>query len=166
MFTNNGKALCYVSDFLDDGSRDPRYVLQRTNGTVATIYRNTTALTKKLGYNTLTQNLQIIVGSGTATPTAADYCLENEITDAALKVTFNGSRNKQSCNCSYDSAPLLLQANTTFYNSSMTNTITINEVGLITKDGTGASYLLYREVLEEPIPIGPDSSETLSIIIN
>lgn len=166
MLTNNGKAFCYVSDWLEDNSRNPRYILQRTNGTVATIYRNTTALTKKLNYNSLVQNMQIIVGSGTTAANVFNYSLENEITSAELKISYSGGRNKEYCDCSYNKSPIIMHATTTFYNSSLNRNIEINEIGLITKDETGASYLLFREVLAESLILHPDETITLTITIN
>lgn len=166
MITNNGKALMFVSDWYEDNSNDPTYILQRTNGTVAEIKRNTTALTKKLGYSSLASSLKIIVGTGTTAAAPTDYCLENEITSSNLKIICNDSRNKRNCNCTY-TVGIIMEASVTLKNISLDDTIVIKEIGLAAEDDTGASYLLMREVLNSPyITLAPDESIALTLIVN
>ena len=169
MITNNGKALMYVSDWHEDNSNDPTYTLQRTNGTEAQIKRNTTAYDKKLGYSSLANNLKIVVGSGDTPVTPNDFCLANEITSSNLVVIAADSRNKNNCNTDYN-VSIIMEASATLKNISSTDTITIKEVGLVTQDDTGASYLLMREVLgSEQYPIitlNPNETFALTLGVN
>lgn len=169
MITNNGKALMYVSDWHEDNSNDPTYTLQRTNGTEAQIKRNTTAYDKKLGYSSLANNLKIVVGSGNTPVTPNDFCLANEITSSNLVVIAADSRNKNNCNTDYN-VRIIMEASATLKNISSNDTITIKEVGLVTQDDTGASYLLMREVLgSEQYPIitlMPNETFALTLGVN
>ncbi len=179
MITNNGKALCFCKDYSFQIYKDyltnkeycdvgcnVKYTLQRTNGIAADIYRNDDgSADPKMNYNYLASGLEIIIGSGDTVAKVTDYQLENEILSPNLKVLFKNSQNKVNASREYDN-PLILQAVKTYYNSSLIDSITIKEIGLITKDGFGYSYLLMREVLSQPIVLGPDETITLSVTFN
>ena len=175
MITNNGKALCFCQDYnfyqyydyIQERNRQEadcnvKYTLQRTNGIAADIYKYGNG---KMNYNYLARNLEIVVGSDDTPAQVTDYQLGNEIISTDLKVTYTNSQN--AMNPERDSTnPLILHSTKTFYNASLINNITIKEIGLITKDGYGYSYLLLREVLENPIILAPDNTISLTITVN
>lgn len=181
MLTNNGKALLYCCDYntgtyqssyspdgtaLSDPDWYPSYTLQRTNGIAETLYRYTEDIQpKKLSFNYLASGLEVVIGNGDTPATVNDYQLNNEIISPNLKELFKASQNKTNCNREYN-APLIMHAQKQYYNASLIDSIAIKEIGLITKDGYGYSYLLLREVLNEPIILGPDETITLTIIVN
>ena len=172
MLTNTGKAFLYAGDYwtnktpsrLDYPDWNTKYELLRTNNQAAIIERHTNKYPPEQNYNYLASSLEIIVGTGTTAPTVQDSQLENEITSINLQTVSKNSRNAEDADISKDN-PIIMHAIKTYYNSSLINSITINEIGLIAKDGFGYSYLLYRDVLIDPIIILPNETATISIII-
>ena len=163
MLTNNGKAVCFISDYWE--GHNPRYILCRTNGQIATFERKTENFPAEMNFNYVCNNLEIINGSGTTAATVYEIKLENEITANHLRCLYKRSQNAVSCNRSYTS-PLIMHATKTYYNNSKSEDIIINEIGLITKDGYDFNYLLAREVLEEPIILSPNENITFTISID
>ena len=103
----------------------------------------------------------ILVGTGTTPPTAADYCMENELVD---ELTFQSVATRV-----YDDGRLV-------YFKTMTNnsgeTLTITEVGLsegwmnnatLSTGNPKPQVLVMREVLEEPIVVAPGGTFTVSV---
>ena len=164
MLTNNGKAICFVSHYIPN-SHNPRYILCNTTGTIATFERHTENQPKERNYSYLCNNMEIVVGSGITAANVHDIKLENEITASNLKCLYKRSQNAIS-DCVNWRSPLIMHATKTYYNSSSTENIVINEIGLITKDGYGFDYLLVREVLEDSLIIEPDEIVTLTITID
>lgn len=182
MLTNNGKALLYCCDYNTyrfnsiywvesqphpaEPDWNPSYTLQRTNGVAETLYRHTgDDISEKLNFYYLASGLEVVVGSGNTPATVNDYQLDNQIISANLKELYKNSQNKVDCNRSYLN-PLIMHAQKQYYNASLIDNIIIKEIGLITKDGYGYEYLLLREVLNEPIILGPDETITLTITLN
>ena len=175
MLTNNGKAFLFVSDYWDGSNAytdtpiltttwNPQYELLRTNNQTVIIERHTNKYPPEQSYNYLASSLEVVVGTGTTAANVNDYQLENEITSTNLQILSKSSKNKQDIYAP-EAGVVIMQADKVYYNSSLINSITINEVGLIAKDGFGYSYLLYRDVLNTPIVILPNDSATISIII-
>ena len=180
MITNNGKALCFVTEYYPGKVTEsetipawnPRYILCRTDGVPATIERHTQNQPKEMSFNTLVQNMEVVVGSGPVDPNITDVALptdialKNEITDTNLVTVYNGSLNESVCNSSY-TTPIILHATKTYTNVG-SESISIKELGLIAKDGLGYSYLLIRNVLtgNDIITIAPGETKTITVTID
>lgn len=182
MITNNGRALCFITDYYPGlvteqqtiPTWSPRYILCRTDGVPATIERHTQNQPKEMNFNYLAQNMEVVVGRGLIDPEegetdvalATDIALKSEITDTNLVTIYSSSRNAHNCNGDYN-IPISLHATKTYFNVGDTS-IVIKEIGLITKDGFGYSYLLIRNALEENdwITIAPNETKTITITID
>jgi hypothetical protein len=171
MLLNNGKAFLYFSDYgLDtDGNLiwNPQYELLRTNGISAIVERYTDKQPEGMNYSYLAGSLELIVGSGDTEPTVKDYKLENEIINSELVVLSKDSENLHNLTTkTYNDNYPIIEVTKTYKNNSLTESFTINEVGVIAKDKYGFSYLFIREVLEEPYIILPQETATFTLTLD
>ena len=171
MLVNNGKAFLYFSDYgLDiDGNLiwNPQYELCRTNGLVATAERYTDKQPEGMNYSYLAGSLELVFGSGDTEPTVQDIKLENEITVPYLVTISKDSENLHNLTgkTASNSFPIL-HATKVIKNNSLEDNITINEIGMIAKDGYGFSYLLIREVLDSPYILEPQDTATFTLTLD
>ena len=171
MLLNNGKAFLYFSDYgLDDDGNliwNPQYELLRTNGLAAIVERYTDKQPEGMNYSYLAGSLELIVGSGNTTPVVTDYRLENEIVDSELAVLSKDSENLHNLiTKTYNDNYPIIEVTKTYKNNSLTESFTVNEVGIIAKDKYGFSYLFIREVLEEPYIIAPQETATFTLTLD
>ena len=126
-----------------------------TNGTSQTASYNgvTETLQNFTTMNGLNSTGNILLGSGTAAPSASDYNIKNPIDTSNLSISVNYTSRENG-------SVLTRIAKITIINNG-TSSVTINEIGYapnkyITLTGT-ASVLLDRSLLSEPLVIPPDS---------
>lgn len=92
---------------------------------------------------------KIAIGSGTTSPKKTDYKLENQIADALASIDMTGG---------------MATASITYKNTSSSDK-TVTEVGLLTYD-PGYSWMLARELLENPITVRVGEVKSFSITLD
>lgn len=125
---------------------------------------NTSVSGSRYAYNSLR------VGTGTAEPTADDYCLESETTALTL-VSASATGGYNNTNISEGNSAKTI---VTTYVNSTEEAVTISEVGYFIEhtdsynlDGTNATtrnFLMAREVID-PVEIGAGETYTFTFVI-
>lgn len=158
MITYNGKAL--LTRF--NGSNGS-IKCKNTEGTLSLIAIDTYA--SKIIGNTDTK---IVLGSGTTTPTKSDYIIETEINTLDSLNRINNQINHP--NEEYGDYDTIFSMTETFKNNTNSN-ITVNEIAVYTywssaNWGDNKYYMIYREVLDNPVTIEPDKTYAFSVTID
>lgn len=184
ILTNNGKAFLYATTNTDGEQSiwNSKVIVRFSDDSGdLTIYKSKKAISfyydMQNSYIGHINGLHIVVGSGTTTPAVTDLALNNEITSSSLVRINQSSRNKNNRTGTYE-VPVIMSASCTFENTSQSEVFAINEIGLCTypvADGADIptsftnyphyNILLAREVLNNPINIGPGETATFSITI-
>lgn len=191
MLTNNGKAFLYARNYdIYNNNENSTIKLKNVSGTEDTLLYAGSSNNYSY-YTCAAQSLVIVVGSGTNTPIASNYCLQNTISDSSLQVTDRSSRNYTIRNATYET-PVIMHSSVTFLNTGIDNHV-VNEIGLFAWKvnygvGTiysiydnnsysnedrakaypntyGTLYLLAREVLSTPVTIAPGETATFTITV-
>lgn len=113
--------------------------------------------------NTVLSSMKIELGSGTTAPTANDLDLEFNITNQLTRISSTDT-NATSRDDRTWAKNIISSYSSTFKNNTV-NPITVNEIGLKTQLDGYNTFLLAREVLDEPKVIEPGKSCTFTITI-
>ena len=149
MLTLNGKAL-YGSQDINTG-----VFLKLTNGSMS----DSTFSKDNIGHSTL--GASIILGSDGREPTVNDSHIYGEwSSDVLSKIS-----ETRSYVTSYDQNYMLM-VQATFKNNSLENSIEVKEIGLVVGDKNGYyRYLISRDVLDSPIIIRPQATQSFTVTI-
>lgn len=185
ILTNNGKAFLYATTYVSNDSAisaGGQVIVRRSDDASDLILYKGAGTHATYGVNNQSyqahlNGLHISVGSGTTAPSITDIALNNEIVNSSFVRINQSSRNRDNRTGTYQ-VPVILTASCTFENTSQSDIFTVNEIGLCTYPVEGGqpiptdfsnypaySILLAREVLSNPIPIGPGETATFSITI-
>ena len=128
------------------------------------------AWVNNLGSSTSYSYSDLRVGTGTAEPTADDYCLESETTALTL-VSASATGNYTNNNLSEGNSAKTI---VTTYVNNTTEAVTISEVGYFIEhaqsynldgtNGTPRNFLMAREVID-PVEIGAGETYTFTFVI-
>ena len=151
MLTKNGMAIMRL---LADYGRKSTTV-KNTSGVDSTLFPNSNS------YGVFLTNLKVYVGSGTTAETIDDYCLESQINTLDIISSTGTNSNNPSYIDGY------INTFTSTFKNNTNADITVNEIGIIGKENTyNVEALIYREVLDTPITIAPNTTKAFSVTIS
>lgn len=151
MLTRNGMAIMKLI-----ASYDRKVTtVKKIDGNDGILYSNSNS------YGVFLTNLKLYVGSGTTAETIDDYCLESQINTLDMISSTGTNSNNPSYIDGY------INTFTSTFKNSTNDDIIVNEIGIIGKEITyGVEALIYREVLETPITIAPNTTKAFSVTIS
>lgn len=146
MLTANGKALL---KWTGGGYSFPDFRFKSINGEDFTTNSST--------YATIRVNASLHVGTGSDTPTSADYHLTNK--DANLTVIAQSSTINNSGVYSEDYIAIFTKT----YRNNTDSDVIVTEIGVESNDGT--NYALMARDVFDPVTIAPGEAYTFSMYI-